>query len=511
MKRFPLAYLLLTRLKNSLLGLIRKPAGIVCMLFMTAALVMVIRSGNESSYGETYRDIRELQAGASILFCFLFFTLSANGFSNGGSIFTLSDVNFLFNAPLSSTRILVYGLFQQIARNLLLGIFLLFQYSWIHGVYGAGYGLILSSLACYAMVIFLGQLAAMSIYAFSQRGEGIAMAIKAFYGVLLAAYVLPLLFALTQGGDLLESGVSVLSGPLSWFPVAGWLSSAAFGSHLAFSLLLCLAFIAVLIFLLMAFDPDYYEDVLLTAETANSQAVASKEGRMVESAPKHIKLGKVGLEHGKGSSAIYFKHRIEDRRAKASFIGIGELAMMIGSLAFAYIMRGEGILPGLLFGAYMQVFSVILGRFNKEISKPLVYLIPSRAYSKLLFTIASSLETYAKEAVLYAAGFTFIFKGGIGFFLSCLLARFSFAMLILSIHIIMQRLFGALNSKVLTITLYFLFFILMAAIGVVAAFLLVKDPSLPVFMLVEGLCNAMVALLALLLCRNVLSTAELNS
>ena len=39
---------------------------------------------------------------------------------------------------MSSHKILVYGLVRQLGLSLILGFFILFQYSWMNGVYGIG-------------------------------------------------------------------------------------------------------------------------------------------------------------------------------------------------------------------------------------------------------------------------------------------------------------------------------------------------------------------------------------
>lgn len=53
-------------------------------------------------------------------------------------------------------------------------------------------------------------------------------------------------------------------------------------------LLLCVAWLLLLVFLLTHFERDWYEDVLRTAELAQSAIVAKKEGTM-EAVPGKVR------------------------------------------------------------------------------------------------------------------------------------------------------------------------------------------------------------------------------
>ena len=79
----------------------------------------------------------------------MFVILVSAGFKNGASMFTLSDVNLLFPAPIRPRAVLYYGLFRQLGASLLLGLFLLFQYGWLHSLYGVGVGILILIVVLY--------------------------------------------------------------------------------------------------------------------------------------------------------------------------------------------------------------------------------------------------------------------------------------------------------------------------------------------------------------------------
>ena len=160
-----LVYLFLVRLKNQIKELFKSPAKVILLIFIIATFVALIFSGNSvGAYGENFRDIKEMYAIIFALYNFIFFTVSYGGLSKGGTLFSMADVNFLFTSPIKSVVILFYGLIQQIGTSLLLGIFILYQYGWLHGLYGIEPGFLVIILLGYAITLFCAQFTAMFIY-----------------------------------------------------------------------------------------------------------------------------------------------------------------------------------------------------------------------------------------------------------------------------------------------------------------------------------------------------------
>jgi hypothetical protein len=106
----PLAYLLLIRIKNRLLSLVRSPGKIIYVIFIIALLILSISGGSRAPLeASELRDIRELYAGVFGLFLILFLVIANNGFGEGASLFTQADVNLVFPAPLPPRRVLFSG------------------------------------------------------------------------------------------------------------------------------------------------------------------------------------------------------------------------------------------------------------------------------------------------------------------------------------------------------------------------------------------------------------------
>ena len=512
-----LTYLNLTRLKNAVRDLFRKPARLIYVVALLLLLILSVQGARAGQVPEEgLRDLRELVALATGLFLFIFLFTVWNGFSKGGSIFSLSDVNLIFPAPISRTRALFYGLFRQISVTLLVGLFIFSQYGWLYGVYGISMGTMGVVFLYYVVSIFLGQVAAMTIYSFTSSRPRVQRLIQ---GLLLAALVglaLWLAWGMWMEPEnhlqgLVEAAVSLT---VRLFPVGGWLGwsfSACLGLGAWWpGLVLCLAFFLLLLFLLTHFDQDWYEDVLRTAELAQSAIAAKKEGTR-ESVPGKVKVGATGMKGGWGASAFYYKHKIENRRGGFFLLPPVSLIFAVVMIVFAYFTRSGGILPVFFLSVYLQLFSSGQSRLNRELLKPFVYLVPEPPFAKLLQCLRELLPATLIEAVVIFVPVGLILLLDPAAILMCIFARMSYALLFQSGNLLLER-FWSGAPKAVIFFLYFLILILLTLPGVLVALLLMVGLALPFGivggLLTAGIVNIPVALGLLYLMRNMLQYAE---
>ena len=528
--RSPLVYLTLTKLKNQLIGVVKSPAKLAYGVFLIAIFALSAFSG-KSMEVEELRNPQELTAILTIFYTFMFLMVFSTGSASNTPMFTLSDVTLLFPAPLSSNKILSYGLARQLGLSLVLGFFILFQYSWMNSLYGVTYGGLLLIIIGYALCLFFAQLAAMAVYT---RTSGKENASKTIQYCLIGVVVLYVAWAaftcrndlitLANCGSyepLLASGSAFLSTlPGILFPVSGWsaglVSAIAAGNWPLVGLFagLLIVLFGVLLGLILTCKNNYYEDVLQTAETAQSAITAQKEGQLNEVVPKNVRVGKSGLGKGWGASAIYYKHRVENRRSGVLLISNMSLLFCVIILVFSFFMREEGIVPVFAFATYMQLFSVALGRFNRELIKPYIYLIPEPPLKKLLYALKESLLTDAMEALVLFVIVGLVMGASPVEIVFCVLARISFALLFTAGNVLVERVFGMVSSKALIFLFYFLALLLMAVPGIVLA--VVLSVVVPVFTVAVALAgmtavNVVIGVLVLWLCRNLLQYAELNN
>jgi hypothetical protein len=522
--KLPLVYLLVTKFKNQLRSFFKSPVKLIYLAVILFLIGVNMFSGRklETQPGRVVRDIGELTAIVTAFYSLMFVLLASKGFKTGASMFSMADVNLIFPAPFRQQSVLFYGLFQQLGTSLLLGLFLFFQYSWMHSLYDVTLPMLLVILLGYAFTVFFGQIAAMVLYTFTSADDKRRGLFKAiFYAVVIGFVLYAALSGLGDTSRFLARAVEAVNSAATWFfPVSGWTGHAVAGvftgnmADLLLGVAICAAFLALIINLMTHTRQDYYEDVLKSSEIMQSAITARKEGRMAEAAPQNVKLGKTGIGRGAGADVIYYKHKLENRRARVFIMDTVRLIYAVIIIAMAFFMKKAGLPAGFITATIMQIFTVALGRFNKELTKPFIYLIPEPPLKKMLFALAESAPSSLTEAIIIFVPVAFILGLTPAVAVLCIVARLSFEMLFLAGNMAVERLWGGNSSKALVMFLYFFVMILMAAPGIVLAVVLTTlnafanaDAAVLISLTVV---NVPISLLVFYLCRNMLQFAELN-
>lgn len=514
-----LFFLLSRKLKNRVLEMVHRPAEVLVFLLLAAMVVVTIVSGNATAAASSgARSIDELYAIVLALYAFEFVMISKNGFVNGASMFSMADVNLLFTSPKKPRSILSYGLFSQLGRSFLLGVFILYQYSWVHESYGVGYGFIVAVLVGYAVTAFVSQMLAMLIYAFTSSSDKRCRAAKTIYYFVIGAFLGFFAYKVfSSGADYLSAAVKTANMMfMRYFPVAGFVRygvicavnkevSGLLVSLGVFALSVALFYVAV-----SALKGDYYEDVLKATEVSFSAITASKEGKTAENAPRNVRVGKTGLSSGEGAAAIASKHKTENRRARIFVLDMMSLVFAAITIGLAFFTKD--ITLSFVMNIYFSVFTVGTGRWAKELLLPYVYLIPEPPFKKLINMIKEQFPSFFAEAILTFVPFYFIFKCSPVETLGFVLAKVSFGFLFIGVNLVLQRFFGNGGNKALLIMLYFLlaavFSVPGAALGIAAQQIV---PLVGISYIIIAAVNVAIGAITIFLSRNVLEYAEYNN
>lgn len=518
-----LGYLFAVRIKNRLRSIIKSPGQIIGLLLIGGLLVFTILTPRFSD-PEEYRDVSELFAIILAIYALMYIMTCFNGITRGGSLYSMADVNLTFVSPIPSEKILFYGLIQQLGTSLMVGLFILYQYAWINMTYGVSFGFILLVLLGYALCVYCGQITSMVIYANvsdSVKKRRIAKAI--ILGVCLAAAGFIAYQVYFNNLGLLPGIAEAINNRLfDFFPVAGWLRSTIVGLYYADALSalmwlgIVVAYIIVSAILISRTGDSFYEDVLQSTERTFKAVTASKSGQISEATPENIKLGKLGIGKGFGANTIYYKHRLEDRRARVLFFDTTTLVFMAVNTVFAFIMRKDGIAPVFAFSTYMMIFSAWTGRWVKELVKHYIYLIPETPFKKLLYCVRGTAQKILIESVIFYLVISIIVDLTIPEIILAILARTSFGLLFMSANIFVERFFSTVTVKFLAVMIYFLSMVIFAVPGIVLAVVLSLTQAIPLpeNILILGsllVCNVIVTLAAMYVSRNMLEYAELNN
>lgn len=534
MHKHPLLYATRKKLKNRMLATLRSPSQIIYILLMLALLIFSSLSGSSSDSGAEYtgdyREMNELNAIIFVFFTVMFLVTFYISYTNGTTVFTLSDVNLLFPSPLNPRRILFHSLMRQLTTSILLGVFLLFQYSWLHSLYGIKYDKLIVIVLGYGLTLFFSQFVAIVLFCLTNGHSKAGRMIKLMFAAVIAALIIPLLVKLTPVMQSLDYRAAI---PIAveyfssfWthiFPFSGWTASMAIymieGRYLLAAVFLGIQLLAaaILMFIIYKTDVDYYEDAIESAEKSQSAITAQKEGTVNEVVGKNIRVGKIGIQKGWGANVIYQKHLIENRRSSILRVSNMSLIFIACVIIISVFLREEGILPSFVMSSYMLMFSVTLGRFPRELIKPFIYLMPEPPVKKLFYSLKENLISSVYESILLFIPVGLIVSAAPIEIAVCIIGRISFSLLFLCANIAIERIFGSNLAKGLTMFLYIVISMLMTAPGIVIAMVLsfvnffVSIPVLILALLCISVINVLVSFLVLFFCRNLLQYADTNT
>lgn len=518
-----LCYILLTTMKNYLNDMKNHPGRMIAIILLIAMLaISVFTSANVSISAEYYRDAGELYAIIFLFYLFTFIVTAKAGFDSGASLYSMADVNFVFTSPVSNVSILTYGLLRQAGMSLIIGFFLLFQYSWLHNMYGLSMAQMIAILAGYGILIFSSQLTAMTIYSFlsnsQRRKKTLALCICAAGAV----YLLYAAYTVYLRGPSMEAAIACLnSGIFSSIPVAGWTMAAVRwamgGSALSGTagILADLAYVVLFIVMVVKMRPDFYEDVLTATEVSANAVAAKKQGETTD-VPKHVRKGRTGINRGWGPTVFFYKHLLEGRRSglmlldRTSMINIAVaaiIAIIMGHSANIYYIFG--------IAAYMQLLFAMTasGRWTKELRMPYVFLVPASPFVKLFMIIWDNIFRLIIESIVMFAVLSLLTEATAVQLISCAAARIALGMLFMAGNIFIVRVMGTSGGQVLPRFAFLGAMIVsmlpVATVGVIIApFLPLGDTTVSIM---TGMTLSALILSAIIVacCRNMLNCAEL--
>lgn len=519
-----LKYLVLTRTKNSIKELKKHPSKLITYIFFIVLIGFVFLTSNSDMSGFELRPKEEFRAILVAIYFMTFMLSVLNGLSSGGTFFTMPDVNLLFISPISPKKILSYGILKQIGTSAMVGLMLIFQYGWMHNMYGVKPLDMVFVVLGFAAMMFLSNLTAIVVYSLSSNNDRLRTAVRwVLYAVCAVAALYIVLPMFLDPENFLNIGLERVRQPfITLLPVGGWIGGAV--ANLAMGripsavigLVLTVLYAVIMLLFLNKTSTDYYEDVLQASEKTTAAITAKKEGKMSSDDinPKNVKLGKTGINRGKGANVFLYKHLLENRRGQIFILDKMSLLFAVITVGFAFFTKEIGVAPVFAFSVYMMIFSVGFGRWAKELMLPYVYMIPQPAFKKLIMICSQSiLQMFIESALIFIASSFFLKVLPIEIIM-CIIARTSMGILLLAINILIERLVGSQINKSLLILIYFIFAVLLMLPGILLGFglsLLITANVTVTVMLGIIISNMAISLLIAYLCRNILNYAELNN
>ncbi len=396
-------YLYCTTFRNRIRQALHKPVTYVYLAIALLYLVML-----PYSFRILLREweMDSAEGMAAVFTAFAFWVIPSNLISYAkrkGMVYRLSDVHFLFPAPVGFKWILLYTFLKTLPAYLVLNFLLAAGGCYVFGVVWW------KMLVYFLFSIFLENILEGSIMVLLYGSE--RMDQKARDILVKASYALMgVIVALGVGAYLKErlSFQAVLyflhSDQVQMIPFVGWYAAVVHllflgptkvnvaCSILYFVLFACLLAAAAR----MRCSGEFFEDAMKFADDYEEVLSSRLQGRTDLRLGKKKKLGKAYVKYrGKGARAIFYRQLLEYKKQRFFIFDINTVVSLAAGCIISYLYLFEDgfgsfndfIVPAAM--AYVVlIFTGFSGKWGKEIRTPYTFLIPDYAFRKLVYATA---------------------------------------------------------------------------------------------------------------------------
>ncbi|MBS4538723.1 hypothetical protein GOQ27_09625 [Clostridium sp. D2Q-11] len=391
-------------IKNHIVEIKRNPKRLIIYLLYIlwiGSLVFnsIIANDNAGGFDIPRQNaIEYISAGYFVLISILFIYNLIKGLHESSTFFNVGDINFLFPAPVSSKKILLYNIIRKTLLNLILVGFivigvlpLIIQMVEIEIEY---LPYLYMSLVGFALTL---EPLKFALFALSTRYNKKTLINNIVY-LLLSIFIGFILIGTFREGNLLSNILDTLNDSrLDYIPILGW-SRQAFlipivgysFTRMLYTILIYLAVI-ILIFLAYILGDDYYEDV---ADITREREAKKRRKKGLDKGNNKIKFfnkkGNINVKGRKnGVWSLLWKSKVEYKRSDIheylSITSLAFLALGIGIGLYTQFRSGGFLIPTLTGGlAYFMFLMSARRARDSELSKPYIYLIPGSFISKIL-------------------------------------------------------------------------------------------------------------------------------
>lgn len=415
-----IGYLYGRTLKNKIKKALRKPITyiyIIIFLFYLLFLPYSIRLWAEKLNIDTPEGL----AGVMTVFSFWLIPGNLIAFARRkGLVYRNSDIHFLFPAPVSPKRVLIYSYLRMLPAQIMINLFVIFCGLLSFSV--QGWKLLVYFLFSVLLENLLEGSEMILLYGMERReepqgrrlaptgnepggGSGTSLPAARYwiwgaYGLAGLLAVIGFVFYLREGLSFQTVRHFLHSGAVQLVPVIGWYVSVI---HLLFTgptlinvigsiLYFCLLGTALTAARRMKCTGAFYEDAMKFAEDYEEVLASRRKGNMERRLGKKQRLGRASVNwRGTGARAIFYRQLLEYKKRRFFIFDTTTVFALAAGLAIPWLYLREGgfgeftpfIIPAA--SAYLIfIFTSMNGKWAKELTSPYTYLIPDTPFAKLV-------------------------------------------------------------------------------------------------------------------------------
>ncbi len=320
-----------------------------------------------------------------------------------GLVYRGSDVHFLFPAPVSPKRVLLYAFLRTLFMQILINLFAVICGGMLFLVDGW-------KLALYFVFsIFVENLLEGSIMLLLYGSERMQekqrrLVVKAAYGLVIILLAMGVCTYLQEGLTTNILSRFLHSDMIQMVPLVGWYIAVVHLLFLGPTAVNVAGTVCYGVFLIamvaaawrMKCTGGYYEDAMKFADDYEEVLASRNQGdNGVKRLGKKQKFNKASIRwRGKGAAALFYRQLLEYKKSRYFIFDINTVVALLAGAGLSYLYKSEGGFGGLenyrafivpAIAAYMIfIFTGFGGKWAKELKSPYTYLLPDSPFKKLL-------------------------------------------------------------------------------------------------------------------------------
>ncbi len=521
----PLFYIMKKNIKNTGKELLKRPwtlvAYVILVLIIIFSLVMGLWASSNNNIARE-GSLQNFQMLITIFLLGVFYFSIKQGIDSGSSFFRKADINYVFTAPLSSNKILMYGFIKQTFSILTVFFFITAQIPNLSIQFGVDSdGIVVIYIGCFLLFLLM-PLIGMLIYSVASATKRNRAIFDNVLKAVVVILVMGVIYQIYITKDFMKAANIILNNSLfTYLPVIGWfkvfLSSAVQGLSTSTYLNLGLIIVTYIVVVLAIYKlkSDFYEDVLVATDRKEALISAKKQGKgNMQFYSAKIKKANIKYK-GSGAKTIFYRHLLEYKKTGFFFIDKSTLIVAAFSIISKYAFSNADIKITLYFSIYLMFFITLNGKWQQELEKPFIYLLPASTLSKVFYATLSTIIKSAVDGIVLFTIAGFLFKSDLGVILLSVAAYTSYASVYVYSDVLFRRIFGVQHAKQLLLLLKMLLtlFVIVPGliISIVSAFIF-RDTVFGLYSSygILVIYNVVVSTIALLLSKGMFEKIEIQ-
>ncbi|MBN2794760.1 MAG: hypothetical protein JXR88_05100 [Clostridia bacterium] len=403
-----------TQFKNRFKELLTQPKRLIMYLLYIAFMGWIVGfnifNSKESTIGESPNFKLYVGAGALVLFAF-----TATSMIKKSSLhFKLSDINYLFTAPVDNRKILMIALLKRIPTYLLTTVYtLIFLFSIVFRSIAPSAAEVFVTIVGYSFIFLIMETFSFLLFVIQAKWhmENLRSRVRKIFSLVVFIPALFFIFkSIQENGATINSlllGLNEKS--LDFIPIIGWgrflLMSVLNGltSMSVVALIIMTLLYVTLIILTYRFADDYYEDVIEQSEKMAELMANAKAGRTLRTSWQLKKKVKV-VDKAVYGQAFNWKRKVLLLKSDFSLYFSIEtlLCLVITGGLFIFGSDEKRYMPYVVSGMYFYIKFLFFmqSHLDEELKKPYFYLIPDAPMKKIIATVKIDLIRFFINIVL---------------------------------------------------------------------------------------------------------------